>query len=101
MDFEPLKPEQMDQTWVTLLRCATVVEADLIASKLRAAGIPVFIPDEFLMQNISFNLNTYGFVRVQAPPSSYDLARETLIALASSEDPSEVKKDPEDSEQAN
>ena len=80
MDFEPLKIEYKNDPWATLVRCYTLVEADLIAAQLRAAGIPVFLPDEFLMQAISFNVNTYGCVRVQVPPSKYEEARQVLLA---------------------
>ena len=78
IEFEPLKPEEAGHTWVTLTRCRNLVEADLLAMRLRAAEIPVFVPDEFLMQSISWNVNTYGFVRLQVPPSHHQTARELL-----------------------
>jgi hypothetical protein len=78
MDFTPLNKDELDHTWVTLLRCHKLVEADLIATRLRAAEIAVFIPDEYLMQAISFNLNTYGFIRLQVSPSQYEAARAVL-----------------------
>jgi hypothetical protein len=81
-EFDPLKKEQSDQAWVTLVRCHKLVEADLIAARLRAAGIPVFIPDEFLMQAISWNVNTYGFIRLQVSPAQYAAARELLQSPA-------------------
>jgi hypothetical protein len=76
--FDPLKPEEAGHPWVTLTRCFNLVEADLLATRLRGAGISVFIPDEFLMQSISWAVNTYGFVRVQVPPSQHQAAREIL-----------------------
>jgi hypothetical protein len=50
---------------VTLTTCARLPEADLIACRLESAGIKAFIPDQHLMQAIGFNLNTFGYVRVQ------------------------------------
>jgi hypothetical protein len=32
------------------------------------------------MQAISWNVNTYGFVRVQVPPKEYETAKEFLLA---------------------
>lgn len=43
-----------------------------------AAGIVAFIPDESLMQTIGFNLNTFGYVRVQVTPEDYDTAKTVL-----------------------
>jgi hypothetical protein len=80
MDFEPFKPEEKDQPWVTLVRFPSLVEADLVAAQLRGADIPVFLPDEFVMQAISFNVITYGMVRVQVPPDQYETARDVLNA---------------------
>jgi hypothetical protein len=36
------------------------------------------IPDQFLMQNVGFNLNTYGYVRIQVSPKDYEAAKEVL-----------------------
>lgn len=77
--IEPLKPEEAGHTWVTLARCFNLVEADLLATRLRAGGIQVFIPDEYLMQAVSWNLNTYGFVRLQVPPAQHQAASEILV----------------------
>ncbi len=68
----------MTADFVLLLRCRTLFEADLISSWLAAAGFRPFIPDEFLMQVVCWNLNTYGYVRVQVPPKDYSDARELL-----------------------
>jgi hypothetical protein len=67
-----------------LTTCGKLAEADLVVSQLRAAGIEAFIPDEFLMQNISFNLNTYGYVRVQVRQQDYAAAKELLSTQKSS-----------------
>jgi hypothetical protein len=45
---------------------------------LRAGGIEVFLPDESLMQMIGWNLNTYGYVRVQVAPGNFEAARDLL-----------------------
>jgi len=63
---------------VTLVTCGTLVSADMVVCKLRAAGIAAFIPDEFLMQNVGFNVNTFGYVRVQVAPNDYDTAKAVL-----------------------
>ena len=52
----------------------------MIVSQLEAGGIKAFIPDQYLMQNIAFNLNTYGYVRVQVPPGQHDAAKNLLSA---------------------
>ncbi|HWF19684.1 MAG TPA: DUF2007 domain-containing protein [Verrucomicrobiae bacterium] len=61
-----------------MTRCRTLLEADLIVSRLAAAEIPAFIPDQFLLQAVAFNLNTYGYVRVQVSPKDYEAAKEYL-----------------------
>lgn len=50
----------------------------MIVSRLRSAGITAFIPDEYLMQTIGFNLNTFGYVRIQTTPRDYERARALL-----------------------
>jgi hypothetical protein len=64
--------------WVTLTTCRTLADADLLASGLRAAQIPVLLPDESLMLNIGWNVNTYGYVRVQVQSKDYEAALELL-----------------------
>ena len=65
---------------VVLTRCRTLLEAELIVSRLDAAGIYAFIPDQFLMQAVTWNLNTYGYVRIQVSPKDYAAAKEFLLA---------------------
>lgn len=77
-EFTSLSPVDHQNDWATLLNCETLVEADLVASRLRAAGIPTFIPDQCLMQEIGWNLNTFGYVRVQVPPKHYEAAKNLL-----------------------
>jgi|SRR5678809_676642 hypothetical protein len=80
LDFVPLAPEEMQMRFVTLLKCRTLLEADMIVGQLDSAGINAFIPDEFLMQSVAWHLNTYGFVRVQVPPAQYEAAKAFLLA---------------------
>ena len=77
-EFAPLSAADRQQDWVTLAACRTLVAADLVASRLQAAGIETFLPDESLMQLTGWNFNTYGYVRVQIPPKDYDAAKELL-----------------------
>lgn len=83
-EFKPLSPEDLHRDFVNLLTCRTLLEADMIVSQLEAAGITAFVPDQFLMQNVAFNLNTYGFVRVQVPPNRYEAAKSLLSAAPKS-----------------
>ena len=86
-DFDPLKSEELGYEWVNLMRCRNVVEADTVAMTLRAAGIPVFIPDEFAMQVFTgFYAPALGHVRVQVPPSRHDEARQILMEPAVQDD---------------
>jgi hypothetical protein len=80
LEFVPLAPEDMRNDFVTLMRCRTLLEADMIVAQLDSAGISAFIPDQFLMQSISLNVNSYGFVRVQVPPKEYEAAKAFLLA---------------------
>lgn len=63
---------------LTLMSCNKLTDADLVLSRLESAGIEAFIPDQHLMQTIGFNLNTYGYVRVQVRRKDYDNAKELL-----------------------
>jgi len=76
--FPPLSAADRRKDLVTLMTCRTLVEADMVVSRLQAAGIECFLPDESLMQVIGWNLNTYGFVRVQIAPKDYDPARDLI-----------------------
>jgi hypothetical protein len=72
-----LSPADQQKALVTLVRCGTLAEADMVATRLRAAGIETFLPDEFLMQLNGFYI-TFGYVRVQVSPRDYDAARKLL-----------------------
>jgi hypothetical protein len=76
--FAPLSEADQRKDLVTLVSCRTLPEADMVVSRLQAAGINAFLPDESLMQVIGWNLNTYGYVRVQIAPKDYDAARNLL-----------------------
>ena len=78
LEFMTPTPQEMEMELVNLARCRTLGEADLLVAQLEAAGIPAFIPDQFLMQNIGFNLNTFGYVRIQVSPKDYEAAKELL-----------------------
>jgi hypothetical protein len=69
--------------WVTLTRCGNLVDADVLASQLRAAGIGVFLPDEFVMQTFSIDSNGFGFARVQVAPKDFEQAKEIISSPTS------------------
>jgi len=79
LEFMTPTPQEMAMDLVSLTRCRTLGEADLVVAQLEAGGIPAFIPDQFLMQNVGFNLNTYGYVRIQVSPKDYEAAKELLL----------------------
>lgn len=74
----PVQNADESDDLVLLTTCAKLVDADLIVSRLDAAGIHALIPDEHLMQTIGFNLNTYGYVRVQVRRQDYADAKALL-----------------------
>ena len=80
LDFVPLAPGEQQAHLVTLMRCSSLLEADMIVSQLESAGISAFIPDQFLMQAEAWHVNPYGFVRVQVSPADYAAAKEFLSA---------------------
>jgi hypothetical protein len=80
LEFMTSTPQEMTMDLVNLIRCRTLGEADLLVARLETAGIPAFIPDQFLLQNIGFNLNAYGYVRIQVSPKDYEAAKELLSA---------------------
>ena len=75
--------EDGQKDWVTLTKCRNLVDADLLASQLDAAGIKVFLPDEFVMQTFSIDSNGFGFARVQVAPKDLEQAREILASPTS------------------
>lgn len=81
--FVALSEADKQKDLVTLVTCGTLPEANLVAARLNAEGIEAFVPDENLMQVIGWNLNTFGYVRVQVSPKDYDLAKEVLSAEVS------------------
>jgi len=63
---------------VTLVRCPTLLAADIILGRLQVAGIEAFIPDGALMQAMSGDQSAFGYVRVQVVPKDYEAAKELL-----------------------
>ena len=80
LEFMTPTPQEMEMDLVNLIRCRTLGEADLLVARLETAGSPAFIPDQFLLQNIGFNLNTYGYVRIQVSPKDYEASKDLLSA---------------------
>jgi hypothetical protein len=81
-EFIPLSPSDRMKDLVVLKTCRTLLEAEMILSQLESAGIYAFIPDQFLMQAEAFNLNTFGYVRIQVSPKDYEAAKAFLLADA-------------------
>jgi hypothetical protein len=71
-------PEPAVDSWVTLTKCQSMVEADAIVCRLEGAGIHATIPDEFLMQAVAWNFNTFGFIRVQVLSGDLEKAQQLL-----------------------
>ena len=78
-------PGETDESWVTLTKCETLAEADAIRTQLEASGIQALLPDEALMQTIAWNVNAYGFVRVQVASRDYESAKEVLSSMKEAE----------------
>lgn len=74
-----LSPAETQQAFITLRSCRSLEEADLLVTQLDAAGVTAMIPDEGLMQTVAWNVNTYGYVRVQVPTTQYDTAAQFLM----------------------
>lgn len=72
-----LSVEERQQAFVTLRKCRTVDEANMLAAQLKIAGVAAFLPDESLMSTL--NPNAGGFVRLNVPTEQYDQAVEILI----------------------
>jgi hypothetical protein len=81
IDHEALSPKlaapesDLSPDLVTLVKCGTLVSADIVVCKLRAAGIEAFIPDELVAQA---GLAAIGNVRVQVAPKDYEAAKAVL-----------------------
>ncbi|MGA3266184.1 MAG: DUF2007 domain-containing protein [Verrucomicrobiota bacterium] len=80
-DFQPISEADRQKDLVTLVSCGTLPEADVIVSRLQAAGITAFVPDETLMQVMGGNLNAVGYVRVQIAPKDYEAATNLLADI--------------------
>lgn len=95
LNFILLDESEREHDWVTLLRCNALIEADLIAMKLRGADIPVFLPDEFSTQTFGC-VNTAGGVRVQVTPADYHRAKEFLMSSQAEAPSDSVATDPDE-----
>ena len=90
----PVKMPKLDEQeeLVTVFSCQRLTDADIIVGRLEAAGIETFVPDEFLMQTIGFNLNTFGYVRVQVRQKDYTNAKELCAIAVEPEEKTSVGK---------
>jgi ribosomal protein L40E len=80
--FRKLTSDEMKLDLVTLVSCRSIVEADLVVGQLGSVGISAFIPDEFLAQAMAWNINAFGYVRVQVSPNDYERAKTFLLELS-------------------
>jgi ribosomal protein L40E len=85
--FKTLTPDEMKMDLVTLLTCQNIVEADVVLAQLESIGISAFIPDEFVAQTMAWNINGFGYVRVQVAPRDYERAKAFLLELSDSAEP--------------
>lgn len=79
MEFWPLSLEDTGKSFVTLMTCRTLLDAEIVVNHLASAEIPAFIPDQMLA--LSANMYSFGFVRVQVSPLDYEAAKEFLSGL--------------------
>jgi|SRR6185437_6339976 len=86
-NFRKLTSDEMKLDLVTLVSCRSIVEADLVVTQLGSAGIFAFIPDEFLAQAMAWNMNAFGYVRVQVSPKDYERAKTFLLELSQTSEP--------------
>ena len=77
--FPPLSDADRQKHVVTLVSCANLMAADLVAATLRSAGIEAFIPDESMIQAQGL-ATPFGYARVQVSPKDYEAARDLLGA---------------------
>ena len=78
--IDPLPESERTKDLVTLVSCRSMMEAEAVLCELRSIGIDAFIPDQAVMQVLSFPFGVGGYVRVQVPPSDYETARELLTS---------------------
>lgn len=85
--FRTLSLDEMKLGLVTLVSCQSIVEADMVVGQLGSVGIDAFIPDEFLAQAMAWNMNAFGYVRVQVSPKDYERAKTFLLELSAIAEP--------------
>ena len=71
---------------ITLTQCESLTAADALCTQLESAGIKTFMPDESLMQTVAWNVNTYGYIRVQVASEDLDAAKEVLASIRQQSD---------------
>jgi hypothetical protein len=77
--FEPraLSTEEQQQAFVTLQKCRSVDEANMLAAQLKLQGVDAFLPDENVMSNLAATAT--GFVRLNVPTQQYKQAVDILV----------------------
>jgi len=75
------------ENFVTVASCSTSPEAHAIRCHLEAAGITVFLADEFLVTMDWLLSNAVGGIKVQVPESEAERARQVLAEEADEEQP--------------
>lgn len=86
-NFRTLTADEMELDLVTLVSCQSIVEADVVVGQLESIGITAFIPDEFVAQAMAWNVNAFGYVRVQVYPKDYERAKTFLLELSEIAEP--------------
>ncbi len=69
---------------VTVATRYSLDEAFLLRSYLGGSGIPAFIPDEFMAQNVWTWITAIGGIRIQVPSEHENAARELIASAHSS-----------------
>ena len=83
--------EELQGDLITIARFSYLYEAELLAGKLEAEGIPAFIPDAMTVSVDPFLVNTIGGIRVQIPDTFHEQAKELLAELSNKSKPAESK----------
>ena len=78
IQFSEHPGEVSGEELVTLLTCGSLGVADLVVSRLQAANIQAYIPDESTVQWMGGNFNTYGVVRVQVAAKDFANAKDLI-----------------------
>jgi|SRR5581483_1168874 len=81
-ELEPESPRVLpaDVRYVTLMQCSMPAQAHALRVQLEAAGIPVFLADEYTVTMDWLLSNAIGGIKVQVPEEDHARARE-LVGL--------------------